>query len=109
MIERSARAITAVVSVSELLSVLLSVVVEVTVAVFDKTVPSAVLAATVPVTVMVALLPAVIVPRLQGKAAQPPCEELTVTPVSCAGQRVIDGNSLGIGRSGIADRDVVSE
>ena len=60
-------------------------------------------------TVMVALLPAVIVPRLQGKAAQPPCEELTVTPVSCRGQCVIDGNGLGIGRSGIADRDVVSE
>ena len=45
-------------------------VVEVTVAVFDKTVPSAVLALTVPVTVMVALPPAAIVPRLQGKAAQ---------------------------------------
>ena len=75
---------------------------------FESTVPSAVLAVTVPVTVMVALPPAVIVPRLQGKAAQPPCEELTVTAV-VRGQCVIDRHGLGVGRSGIADRDVVSE
>src|SRR4051794_27526796 len=85
VIDRSAEAFTVVVAVALLLAVFPSKVDEAALAVFVRTVPSGVLGFTVPVTVMVALPLAAIVPRLQGKAVQPPCDELTVTPVRSTG------------------------
>src|SRR5215467_9258113 len=82
--ERSAEALTVVVAVAELLALLASVSVSVTLAVFES--EPRVAGATLTVTVTVALAAALIVPRLQGRAAQAPWLEETETRVTPLGR-----------------------
>ena len=81
---RFAEVLTVVLALAVLLALFGSPVLELTPAVL--VIVPVVLGLTVTVAVMVALAPAFTVPRLQGKEAQPPCEEVSETKVTPLGK-----------------------